>query len=69
LPELNNEFAKDVSDATTLDELKIKIRESLDHEREHRHKDLLRGKVIEALVKLHDFLYRNLWWSIKWISG
>ncbi len=29
--------------------------ESLDHEREHRHKDMLRGKVIEALVKLHDF--------------
>jgi trigger factor len=55
LPELNDEFAKDVSDATTLDELKAKIRESLDHERDHRHKDLLRGKVIEALVKLHDF--------------
>jgi trigger factor len=55
LPDLNDEFAKDVSDATTLDELKTKIRESLDHEREHRQKDLLRGKVIEALVKLHDF--------------
>jgi trigger factor len=54
LPDLNDEFAKDVSDATTLDELKTKIRESLDHEREHRQKDLLRGKVIEALVKLHD---------------
>jgi trigger factor len=55
LPDLNDEFAKDVSDATTLDELKGKIRESLEHEREHRQKDLQRGKVIEALVKLHDF--------------
>src|SRR5215475_8218864 len=55
LPDLNDEFAKDVSDAATLDELKKKIRESLDHERDHRQKDLLRGKVIEALVKLHDF--------------
>jgi trigger factor len=55
LPDLNDEFAKDVSDASTLDELKKKIRESLDHERDHRQKDLLRGKVIEALVKLHEF--------------
>src|SRR5262249_21492564 len=55
LPELNDEFAKDVSEAGTLDELKAKIRESLEHEREHRQKDLLRGKVIEALVKMHDF--------------
>src|SRR5579864_5754423 len=32
LPELNDDFAKDVSDAATLDELKKKIRESLEHE-------------------------------------
>jgi len=55
LPELNDEFAKDVSDATSLDELKTKIRESLEHERDHRHKDLQREKVIGELVKLHDF--------------
>src|SRR5882757_90267 len=55
LPDLNDEFAKDVSDATTLDELKTKIRESLEHERDHRQKDLQREKVIGELVKLHDF--------------
>ncbi|HEY1481089.1 MAG TPA: trigger factor [Candidatus Acidoferrum sp.] len=55
LPELNDEFAKDVSDATSLDELKKKIRESLEHERDHRQKDLQREKVIGELVKLHDF--------------
>jgi trigger factor len=55
LPELNDEFAKDVSDATSLDELKSKIRESLEHERDHRQKDLEREKIIEQLVKLHDF--------------
>jgi len=55
LPELNDEFAKDVSDATSLDELKSKIRESLEHERDHRQKDLQREKVIGELVKLHDF--------------
>ncbi len=55
LPELNDEFAKDVSDATSLDELKSKIRESLEHERDHRQKDLQREKIIGELVKLHDF--------------
>jgi len=55
LPEINDEFAKDVSDATSLDELKTKIKESLEHERDHRQKDLQREKVIGELVKLHDF--------------
>ena len=55
LPELNDEFAKDVSDATSLDELKTKIREGLEHERDHRQKDLQREKIIAELVKLHDF--------------
>ena len=55
LPELNDDFAKDVSDATTLDELKNKIRESLEREREHRRKDLQREKIIFELVKGHDF--------------
>jgi trigger factor len=55
LPELNNEFAKDVSDATTLEELKGKIRESLEHQRDYRHRDLQRERVIAELVKLHDF--------------
>jgi trigger factor len=55
LPEINDEFAKDVSDATTLDELKKKIREGLEHQRDHKHKDLLREKVLNEIVKLHDF--------------
>jgi trigger factor len=55
LPELNDEFAKDVSDATTLGELRTKIRENLLAARDHRHKELLHEKVLAALVKLHDF--------------
>jgi trigger factor len=55
LPELNDEFAKDVSDATSLEELKKKIQESLEHQRDHRQKDLQREKIIAELVKLHDF--------------
>ena len=55
LPELNDDFAKDVSDAASLDELKKKIQESLEHERDHRQKDLQREKIIAELVKLNDF--------------
>jgi len=55
LPEINDEFAKDVSDATSLDELKKKVHEGLEHERDHRQKELQREKIIAELVKLHDF--------------
>lgn len=55
LPEVNDEFAKDVSDATTLDELKKKIREGLEHERDHRQKDLQREKILAEIIKLHEF--------------
>jgi trigger factor len=55
LPELNDEFAKDVSDATTLDELKAKIRENQEHQLQHQVKDMKREKVLAELVKLHEF--------------
>lgn len=55
LPDLNDDFAKDVSDATTLEDLKKKVREGLEHERDHKHKELLHEKVLAELVKLHDF--------------
>jgi trigger factor len=55
LPELNDEFAKDVSDAATLDELKAKIRENQEHQLEHQVKDMKREKVLAELVKLHEF--------------
>jgi len=55
LPELNDEFAKDVSDVTSLEALKTKIREGLEHERDHRQRDLQREKIIAELVKVHDF--------------
>jgi trigger factor len=55
LPELNDEFAKDVSDSATLDELKKKVSDSLEHERDHRQKELQRERIIAELVKQHDF--------------
>jgi trigger factor len=55
LPELNDEFAKDVSESTTLEELKKKVREGLEHQRDHRHKELLHENLLAEIVKLHDF--------------
>ena len=55
LPELNDEFAKDVSDAATLEELKTKIRENQQHQLEHQVKDLKRERVLAELVELHEF--------------
>jgi len=55
LPELTDEFAKDVSDTSTLEELKKKVREELEHQRDHRHKELLHEKLLAEIVKLHDF--------------
>jgi trigger factor len=55
LPELNDDFAKDVSDAITLEDLKKKVREGLEHQREHKYKELLHEKVLAEIVKLHDF--------------
>ena len=55
LPELNDDFAKDVSDAQTLDELKKRVRDGLEHQRDHKKKELLHEKVLAELVKKHDF--------------
>src|SRR6266436_754799 len=52
---MNDEIDQDVSDAATLEELKKKFREKLENQRDQRHKDLLREKILAALVKLHDF--------------
>jgi trigger factor len=59
LPELNDEFAKDAAGeqggVTTLDELRKKIRENLDAAREQEQTSQAREKILEQLVKQHDF--------------
>jgi trigger factor len=51
LPELNDDFAKDISDAKTIEELKKKVREGLEKEAdsasENKTKDALLKKLIE----------------------
>ena len=59
LPELNDEFVKDISaefgGITTVAELRAKIRERLEAAREQQQKQQADEKIIEALIKKHDF--------------
>lgn len=55
LPELNDEFAKDLGDFKTLDELKETIRKSIFQEREHRSKEEAKQQLIDKLVDAHEF--------------
>jgi len=54
-PELSDDFAKDVSDAQTLEELRTKVRANLEAARDHRQKEQTRDKLLAQIVKSHDF--------------
>jgi trigger factor len=59
LPDLNDEFAKDAAGEsggfTTLDGLRAKVRENLQAARDHQQAAQGREKILELLVKRHDF--------------
>jgi trigger factor len=55
LPELNDELAKDVSDAKTLEELRGKLRQSLEADINERHGAAVREAVLAKIVAAHDF--------------
>jgi len=59
LPEVNDEFAKDAageaSGVTAVAELRKKILENLEAAREEQQSSQAREKILEALVKKHDF--------------
>jgi trigger factor len=59
LPEANDEFAKDAageaSGVTTVAELRKKILENLEAAKEEQQSSQAREKILEALVKKHDF--------------
>src|ERR1700735_2394677 len=59
LPELNDEFAKDVAgekaEFKTLEEMRAKVREQLDMAREAKQGEQAREKILEVLIKKHDF--------------
>ena len=55
LPELNDDFAKDLGDYQTFAELRDSIRKSILHEREHTARDETKHQIIEKLVDGHNF--------------
>src|SRR5580698_7297198 len=55
LPEVNDEFAKDLGDYQTVIELREAVRKSLRHDREHKAQDAAKQQLVEKLVDAHDF--------------
>jgi trigger factor len=55
LPELNDELAKDVSEAKTLEELRGELRQNLEAEVDARHAAAVREAVLAKIVAAHDF--------------
>ena len=54
-PELTDEFAKDVGQGQTVEELRAKVRENLEAARAHRQNDQTREKLLAQLIQGHDF--------------
>jgi trigger factor len=55
LPEANDDFAKDLGDYQTLEEVKNAIRKSILGEREHHAREETKHQIIEKLVDAHPF--------------
>lgn len=55
LPALDDDFARRVSDAASLDDLKGKLRAHLEAVRDQRERNLTRDRLLEALLARHDF--------------
>jgi trigger factor len=54
-PELNDEFARQLGDFAGIGELKQRIREGLEHEKQHSAEREAKEKLIDELVRRHDF--------------
>jgi trigger factor len=55
LPELDDAFAKDVSQAGSLQELRKQLRDEMEKARERRRTEMAKDKILEALLARHDF--------------
>jgi trigger factor len=55
LPELNDEFAKDLGDFQTMDEFRETVRKTIQREREHRAQEDAKHQLIDKLVDAHEF--------------
>jgi trigger factor len=55
LPELNDAFAKDVSQAASLEELRTQLREQMEKARDRRRAELVKEKILSLLLSRNDF--------------
>ena len=55
LPELNDEFAQDLGDYKTLDELREAVRKDIFRAREREAQSDAKNKLVDKLVETHDF--------------
>jgi len=55
LPELNDEFARDLGDFKDLEELRTEVRAALGREREYAAQQEAKTALVEKLVDMHDF--------------
>ncbi|PYV81591.1 MAG: trigger factor [Acidobacteria bacterium] len=55
LPELNDDFAKEVGEFTSIDEVRQKIREGMEHERRHNAERESKDKLLSELVRRNEF--------------
>ena len=55
LPELNDQFAKELGEFANLDEVKQRIREGMEAERKHAAEHEAKDKLVAELVKRNDF--------------
>jgi len=55
LPELNDDFAKELGEFTTLDDVRRKIRENMEAERKHTVEREAKDKLVAELVRRNDF--------------
>jgi len=55
LPELNDEFAKQLGEFANLEEVRKRIREGMEHERKHNAEREAKDKLVAELVKRNDF--------------
>jgi trigger factor len=55
MPALNDEFAKELGEFATLDELKKRIRENMEAERKHEIQHKEKDKLVDQLLEKNDF--------------
>lgn len=55
LPELNEEFAKQLGDFKSVDEVKTRIRESMEHEKKHEVERQGKDKLLDELIARNPF--------------